>query len=402
MKQMRIGFLLGAGASLPAGMPCTEQLTEAVLHVESYQQNPDEYFEKVSSESCDRSWPGNKLLLQLLLGNLKDRCNSYFDEENKSREVNYEDIYFAASQLEEHLLEEYENPAIEPLTKALLEDLQPALLEHLRESVPQHLTGPSDGVQLRIELKDLAVRACHYIRSVVMLELRREPTSRKHLTCLVDAICDPNVEACDIFTLNHDLLIERVLHEHRLVLVDGFREPEQGMAEWDAGSFERPSRHYLLKLHGSIDWVDHPAKGLVKTLSDVWERAYDDGGDLRFPGQPGPKMLIGTFNKIRDYYGTPYFDLAATFRRQLTRINWLVVSGYSFGDKGINTALSEWMDSHQAAKILVLHERGDQCLDRARGAIRDRRNRMCFHDSHICATKWVDLRSRLSPDNPKR
>ena len=385
---------MGAGVSIPAGMPSTEQLTEAVLPVTSYQLNQDEYFEKVNSENCDCSWPEKKILLELLLRNLKDRCEDYFEEKEPPK-VNYEDIFFAASQLEEHLLEEYENPAIEPFTKALLKDLKPILLKHLVKAGLQGSTTLSRGRQLRIELRELAGLACYYIRSVVMLELRGEPALRNHLTCLIDAINDPRVASCDIFTLNHDLLIEEILHKHGLAFVDGFAKPENGMAEWDPGTLEKPSGPpYLLKLHGSINWVDRPGKVPVKMLTGAWEGLRDERGNLRFPGQAHPKMLVGTFNKIRDYYETPYFDLAAVFRRQLRGIDWLVVSGYSFGDKGINTTLSEWLDSHRAATILVLHARGDRCLDRARGAIRRRRGRMRFHEWHLCESNWGDLRSR--------
>jgi hypothetical protein len=215
---VRIGFLLGAGVSLPAGMPCTRKLTEAVLNVENYRPHSDERYYKVDlQESCDGSQ--DQRHLKSLLQKLECYCADYFVEQNKSRPVNYEDLFFAASQLEEHLLEEYENPAIEPFTRALLESLP--------------------GVQEREQLRDWATRVCNYIRDVVTLELRAEPTSLEHLTCLVDAMHDRDFEGCDIFTLNHDLLIEKVLSNQGISSVDGFDNRDGDVAWWKASSSTR-------------------------------------------------------------------------------------------------------------------------------------------------------------------
>jgi hypothetical protein len=108
-------------------------------------------------------------------------------------------------------------------------------------------------------------------------------------------------------------------------------------------------------------------------------------------------VLVGTFNKIRDYFGTPYFDLHATFRRQLKKIDWLIVSGYSFGDKGVNSVLSEWMRARPQSMLLVLNARGDECVESARGAIRSlwrhyQGKQMFIHPDYLAGCKWRELR----------
>jgi hypothetical protein len=110
--------------------------------------------------------------------------------------------------------------------------------------------------------------------------------------------------------------------------------------------------------------------------------------------------LVGTFNKIRDYSLRPYFDLQATFRRQMDKVDYLMVSGYSFGDKGVNAVLSEWMDASTHSKLLVLHADGDQLLEQARGAIRYLwehygRARMFTYPSHLIDCAWGALREQI-------
>jgi len=56
-------------------------------------------------------------------------------------------------------------------------------------------------------------------------------------------------------------------------------------------------------------------------------------------------MLVGGFNKILNYTGGVFADLFCAFRSALYRTTELVISGYGFGDKGVNRAIIEWLHS---------------------------------------------------------
>ena len=218
--------------------------------------------------------------MKFLLDKIRDHWQNYFSDQEEKREVNYEDLFFGIGQLEDHLLHEYENPAIEPFVKSFICDL-PAVSG--RE-------GP----------RELATLACNYIRDVITLELSKEPTPPNHLTCLVDAMRHSAFEGCDVFTLNHDLLIEKVLKKEGVPFADGFGMPDGDVAWWKPSIFNKRKPHRLLKLHGSIDWFDYSDERPAKALTDDWPHAYNgNGNDLGVPDRP--KMLVGTFNKIRDY-----------------------------------------------------------------------------------------------------
>jgi len=279
-------------------------------------------------------------------------------------------------QLYEHLVNEYENPALEPLVQGLQRrDLE------------------------RAGLKDIASLACDYIQDVVAIELGSGvPAKRNHLTCLVDAISDKSFSGCDIFTLNHDVLIESVLESQAIGFVDGFGPRDGDTAPWSPSELENDSRTLLLKLHGSINWRRYNG-ALKKTLTADPNHAVTANGTMApIPARELP-VLLGTFNKIRDYFNQPYFDLVAAFRRQMAAIETLVVSGYSFRDKGVNIILVEWMRGSSNRNMLILDEKGEGCVAGARGAIRNLwgefgNTRMRVHRKYLSDCGWQNLVAR--------
>ena len=68
---------------------------------------------------------------------------------------------------------------------------------------------------------------------------------------------DTDFSGCDVFTLNHDLLIEAVLSREGVETIDGFGQPDGDVAWWQPDAFALPSRTFFLKLHGSVNWLPH-------------------------------------------------------------------------------------------------------------------------------------------------
>ena len=376
---MRIGFLLGAGVSIPAGMASTSTLTEAVLQAENYRLHTDGTFVAAGTGGLVSfvRQEVNQQVLKSLLQTVRDDCEVYFKTEHNKRSVNYEDLFFACNQLQEHLSFEYENPAIEPFAQSVLRRLP--------------------GIQSRTEFNRIVKTACGYIRDVVSKELSEKPKGRlDHLKCLVDAASDQQLKGCDVFTLNHDTLIEQVLQNEAISFIDGFGEPDGDVALWNSAVLDAPSSHFFLKLHGSIDWAPLFDGRLAKILVPDRDHACTkDGVMLDIPGPA--KVLVGTFNKIRDYFEMPYFELFAAFRRQTEQIHCLIVSGYSFGDKGVNTVLNEWMRGGNQRVLLVLDAKGDHSIDDARGAIqglweRYKGKQMHIRRNYLNECDWRDLR----------
>ncbi|MBI4523009.1 MAG: SIR2 family protein [Deltaproteobacteria bacterium] len=206
-------------------------------------------------------------------------------------------------------------------------------------------------------------------------ELRKPATTLNHLSFIYDAYVNPQYDIIDVFTLNHDCLIEKYLRSRGVIPVDGFGEPDPKVRYWNPGVFQnKESKINLFKLHGSVDWYrlrpwgygwEQEAIGILPEGADPSRLHLD-----RVDG--GPRILIGTFNKMLEYTGGVFLDLLWQFRHRLRLTTDLAVCGYGFADKGINTQLVEWIYSNSANRICVVHPQPVSLGNSARGAIKNK------------------------------
>ncbi len=62
----------------------------------------------------------------------------------------------------------------------------------------------------------------------------------------------------DVFTLNHDLIVESSFNLNSTHLEDGFYPNENGLYCFDSGRFfDSKEKYRLFKLHGSVNWYSH-------------------------------------------------------------------------------------------------------------------------------------------------
>ncbi len=386
--KLRVCFLLGAGVSRPAGILDTNEVTRAVLDTSGVARHTDErYYRNARFQtlsSADRK-------IVAAIGNFlhwaREYCQGYFDENEKDREVNYEDLYYVAAQLHDHRSSEYENPAVEEFAKRV---------------------GCAVPVPDGVGLAELADEVCNYVQDTVSSQLSEDPGTLDHLGCLVEAARDPAVERCNVFTLNHDRVIERVLSAKGVAFEDGFKPDGEEVAFWDSRLLEGTAKTKLLKLHGSVDWWAYRRESgtvrrtLFARVSGDSDHAHDGRGQLLpFPLGMRPLLLLGTFNKMLDYTGGISADLFCLFRRILVQSRHLVVSGYSFRDKGVNRVLVEWLNHEPENTLVLVHQNPEEAQRAARGAIRNpwgdllRQGKLRLVRTWFGDTAWSDVRSHL-------
>jgi len=397
---IRIAFLLGSGVSIPAGMPSIENITKKILSGKDIMRHTDGnyYFGAPLHEHVgipDEHVPR----VVKFLNRLKVEIDLYYLSrlEQPKHFTSYEDLYYVATQIEESELGEYDNPAVQPLIDKILPEIRPLLM------------GKENEIREEWQLYELAGEATHYIRDVVWHLLAREPSSTDYLDSLKDACLDDQLSNIDIFTLNHDIVLERCLSQNGIQITDGFGEPINGIRYWDPDLFEAGSyKVRLFKLHGSVNWFRFRPDGGdwsdesigIPLNSDFWH-AKTPLGQMQWPVDGRPMLLVGTFNKMLQYTSGIYADLYCRFHRSLRHTQRLVVCGYGFGDKGINTRIVEWVYSSRDPKILLIHPEPKKLKESARGAISNKWNewikqgKLTILPKRIEETCWKDIRDKL-------
>jgi len=72
-----------------------------------------------------------------------------------------------------------------------------------------------------------------------------------------------------------------------------------------------------------------------------------------------PHFLTGSYNKIPQYGAGIFLAQFNELDRALNDHNLIIMSGYGWGDKGINMRLKNWLWKKRGRKILLLYERLD-------------------------------------------
>jgi hypothetical protein len=342
---IRVAFLLGAGSSIPAGMPSTGDITESILlgkniknglpfirHTDShyFQKHPDE-----PDGLRDREYV-EKIIK--FLAWIRPEVEHFYGSRDENRPANYEDIYFVLVQFDPIYNYEGANPAIQ------------AFVDKIKEST-RYLMKMKDQEYDAYSLAGFSREAANYIGDITYSLLRIPPKSTQHLSFLSDVYNDAEISRVDIFTLNHDRSLELFMKEKELPFNDYFEEDPSGdIRRWNTEAVEK--RFNYIKLHGSVDWYPKDGSRAVPTrkLLEDRNRYFEDS----FDGHR-PLMLMGTVNKMIDYASDGWIDLQWMFRQKLYQTNILIVSGYGFGDGLVNSRIMNWLKGDKARKIVLIH-----------------------------------------------
>lgn len=386
-ERSKVGFLLGAGVSLACDAPTTAQLTEALLSERiPYERDPNGRYR----------WraPGvgvpDVLLDQQVspyLKCLERKVAAYYDTlpeptSRSARPVNYEDLAYLTVQVLETMNRDRDNPALMAFVHELTLEL-PTTLDTLYETAEEALHLISDHV-------------CGHLAS-----LAARPG---HLACVRDA-CAANAGAFPpILSLNHDLLIEQMLREARLPVNDMLQRGAGGRQALQVSL--DPDKVNLLKLHGSINWFRwRPSP--PRARHDRWDRwigALDEESARRnWNGDDRPLILVGRFNKELAYAGAPFTELFTSARTALREVSTLVISGYSFGDKAVNTMIIDWIYGVPKGQrqIAIAHEDCATLRYDSRGAFGNKWDGLVGEGVLVELGKflrdftWEELRKRL-------
>lgn len=336
---MNLLLFLGSGISLPSGVPGVQELTDSILTGEWYQHTDRRFYAGSSAPGLSNPVP----VLQEFLGKLKplaDQCHPLDGQKG-----NYEDLYFLAEQISDDARSQVDNPAIHPFVREL-------------KAQTEYLT--------RRSLGELSNLACDFMRCVVEQELARPP-KMEGLTLIESLALSAEVQRVDILTLNHDLLVERFLKQRGIPFVDGFSDSDGDVRYFDPTVFESATKIRVFKLHGSIDWYrfrteeGNPFSDRFGVISGPdAQHARNGEGELLNHVDLAPWILTGTNAKAANYGFGIYAEMHFWFHRLLKEHSFMAMSGYGWGDRGINGRLMEWLHSAQPRRLILMHEKPDE------------------------------------------
>jgi hypothetical protein len=324
-------LLLGAGFSIAFGMPSTEKLTELLITSEE-------------SKFVRATWGDYYTEEQWLrdgFNNIDMEAKAYHNiirflykkeqaiESKLDRNINFEDIY--------SLLYSLEHPSKNACNRRYLEGFI-EYLDKLNDEKKTKLKISWLERDLLNDLKEGYTKPCSEAMKMLQCIIAKELEKRSGIdsTLLKSKFWDHlfKSEKINIFSLNHDLIIERILEQKSKDFQDGF-ELKNGFQEF-TDNFPDNNKIIFLKLHGSIDWFK---------VENSYVKNYQSN-DRAF--------LTGTQNKYEEYLIDIYSDLKWHYKRLLKDTEKLIVIGYSFGDYGVTTEIRNWMLKKIDAKLIII------------------------------------------------
>lgn len=390
----RISFLIGSGASISAGMPRITEITERVVSGLDVMRHTDGNYYFGQPLYAHAGFHDEYVPRVIgFLKRLSTEVERYYSLNNE-RQVNYEDLYYVAAQIRDSELGEYDNPVVQAFIDKIIPDIQPLLI------------GQKNEIRGRWQLHEIAEEATNYIHDIVWHLLSKEATSLDYLLCIKDAFQDSETSGMDIFTLNHDTVMETYLSGERINYTDGFGEPVNNVRYWAPDLYENTSFTVrLFKLHGSVNWfLFPPHEGTlinepvgIPLDGDFWH-TKNPNGEMQLPVHGRPMLLAGTFNKMLQYTSGIYADLYYQFYQILRHTRKLMICGYGFGDKGVNTRVVEWVYSSPDNKIIIIHPHPEKLKRMARGAISNNwdnwlhKSKLFIISKTIEETSWEEIK----------
>lgn len=288
------------------------------------------------------------LSVKAFLAKVTDCASQYLAELARpasGRQPHYEDLFSLAEQALQPETDHVPNLAVVEF-----------LLRLRRETASLHrgFKGVSTGSDGFVEI---AGTACDFLHWVVHHKLNSSG-KRRGLELVSETASA--VDALDIFTLNHDLLIERQLKSDGIADVEfGFDDRSHGEfsvyhAGWWADTKQARQKVRLLKIHGSMNWWRYEFPVWDTAHRRVWQYAIPDGypdpehskdqsGHIVRPDNSKAAFLSGTIVKELRYGVGIWAELFAAFRSHLATHTHLICCGYGFGDTGVNQRLIQWM-----------------------------------------------------------
>lgn len=152
----------------------------------------------------------------------------------------------------------------------------------------------------------------------------------------------------NIATLNYDRSIELLAGRANASL-------DTGVGSWSGGydwKWDESAHVRLLKLHGSLDWYLERTKSAESRMAEDKIVVWPSDGPERPSRNSSLAVVFGQGVKLRS--DGPFLAMLQEFDHFLTSTDRLVIVGYSMRDDHINAAIRRWINSAHDPKLSII------------------------------------------------
>jgi len=363
---MQVVLFLGAGVSVPSGLPTAASLTNR-LFTDSYTDDGRGVFSPGMNATNIEAGSDVTERVRELLEVLRTHDNEDIARVGISPVAGgfqssgaiyrsgstYEDLFFLCQQISLWNIGLSDNSLTTPF------------MESIERKAGGLLRGGSLDARL-CDLASLGQQASIFIETVVANALRRHYVVGFEL--IRELATEPSIERLHIVTLNHDTLVEQYLSANGIAFVDGFGAPDGDVRWSEDGAYDTQGPHVrILKLHGSINWYSFLFQGRARTALLLGTDAANarDARGLPIRSQFRRPSFLSGINKTVSYQRGIYADVHFRFNEVLRECDQIVMSGYGWGDSSISFQLDTWLDRNRANRIILLHQSPQELTERS-------------------------------------
>ena len=324
-------ILLGAGASMDAGVPGAYQLTEDVynfLAKTPHSRNAVLFGFVISKLITQKARLGESPFSKLNIEEVYDALRRFLIREGDpiSEFVTSWDAGIAEEKFNGAHFESALKNLVSQSIRAASHDISIPFEDRLYQNVSKAI---SIGLEKTNSPNTNDAKLYPYTAALAEC-LQPSETNTDYMCALVNYAA----KECDIIgSLNYDLLLEKACDDEKLSF-------SYGLSSWNDRKTIRYDRADLriAKLHGSLNWVEKQDDIEVSSEPFRGKRALIFGGD---------------HSKLVPH--GPYLQLRYTFEKRLRSTTRLGIIGYSFQDAHINAMLRLWVATKRRAKLVIVN-----------------------------------------------
>jgi hypothetical protein len=287
----------------------------------------------------------------------------------------YEDIFSLTEQIRDYSNRYYNNAATKPFFDKIRDKTQSIVRNR--------------------DLTKFAAICCNFIEQVVVYRLSTSTENIKGFDLLHELAVSTEIKKLNIFSLNHDTLVEQFFSKNDMPPVDGFSfETDGDIRYYDPEVYDHDKRISIYKLHGSINWLNIAGRLAISTNVDSDHSRNADGEYVSIPERK-PQILTG-FNKPLYYNRGIYAELHCRFLQILNATKQIIMSGYGWSDEGINDLLLSWLAKDKENRIIMLYNEKQSSDWKTNMSFRYEqlmeRNQLVTTNKWLCETTLEDIR----------